>query len=225
MIRRFKDRGDAGRQLAAILRGLHGEDVIVIALPRGGVLVGYEVARALNAPLDVLNVHKLCVPWRDDVVMGAVASHDIRVLNNEIIMAMDVSKASLEEAIALQSVELNRRERAYRDNRMPPVLRDRTVVLVDDGITSGASVRAAISVIRAQRPARLILAVPVVQDSVSGELRHEVDDLACVRRPIDLLAIRTWYDHFPDVSDQEVRTILRRSATEQAREAPAPISP
>jgi len=223
MITRFKDRSDAGRQLAVLLRSLRGENVIVMALPRGGVPVGYEVARALDAPLDVLNVRKLCVPWRNDVVMGAIAANGVRVLNNEIIMAMDVSRASLEEATALERLELDRRELAYRTNRTPTVLRDRTVVLVDDGIASGGSVRAAIAVIRAQHPARLVLAVPVVQDSVSAELRRDVDDLACVHRPIDLLAIRSWYDHFPDVSDHEVRAMLFRATTEPPGASPLAV--
>jgi putative phosphoribosyl transferase len=214
MITRFKDRADAGRQLALLVRGLREENVIVIALPRGGVPVAYEVARSLNAPLDVLNVRKLRVPWREEIVMGAIAPNDVRVLNNEIIMAMDVSKASLEEVTSLQRVELDRRERVYRYKRTPPVLRGRTVLLVDDGIASGASVRAAISVIRTQHPARLVLAVPVVQDSVAGELRRDVDDLACVHRPTDLFGIRTWYDHFPEVTDQEVRAILSRAGKE-----------
>lgn len=208
MIQRFKDRKDAGRQLAAVLRGFRGSDTIVLALPRGGVPVAQEVAAALGAPLDVLNVRKLGVPWREDVTMGLIATGDIRILNNDVILGMDVSKESLDEVTRFQQLELSRRERAYRNNRPAPVLRDRTVLLVDDGIASGGSMRSAIAVVRSQHPRRIVLAVPVVQDSVAAELRGEVDDLACVRRPADLFAIRAWYDHFPDLPDWEVRALL-----------------
>ena len=215
MIQRFKDRSDAGRQLAAIVRGLRGEDTIVLALPPGGVPVAYELALALDAPLDVLNVRRLGVPWREDVTMGLIASGGIRILRNDVILGMDVSKESLDEVTRFQRLELERRERMFRAGRPAPVLADRTVVLVDDGIASGESARNAIAVVRSQHPNRIVLAVPVVQDSVAGDLRREVDDLACVRRPTDLFAIRAWYDHFPEVSDWEVNRIVERAIMER----------
>ena len=215
MIQRFKDRSDAGHQLAAIVRSLRGEDTIVLALPRGGVPVAYEVARALHAPLDVLNVRRLGVPWREDVTMGLIASGGVRILRNDVILGMDVSKDSLEEVTRFQRLELDRRERIFRGNRPAPVLTGRTVVLVDDGIASGESARSAIAVVRAQQPKRIVLAVPVVQDSVAGELSREVDDLACVRRPADLLAVRAWFDHFPEVSDWDVGRLVEQAMAEQ----------
>ena len=216
MPKRFKDRTDAGRQLAARLTHLRGENVLVLGLPRGGLPVAYEVAHALHAPLDVLNVRKLGVPWHEELAMGAIATGGVRVLNNEIVMAAGITNAMLEEATALQRLELDRRERLYRSGRPAPELRGRTVVLVDDGIATGATVRAAIGVVRAQQPARLVLAVPVAQDSVAAELAREVDELACVSKPGDLYAIGVWYDHFPQLTDQEVQAILARAAAEPA---------
>lgn len=212
MFTRFKDRTDAGRQLSAMLTRLRGQNVIVLGLPRGGLPVAYEVAHALHAPLDVLDVRKLGVPWQEELAMGAIAPGGVRVLNNSVIMSMGVTAEDLEEVTALQSLELDRREQLYRNGRPAPDLRGRIVVLVDDGIATGATVRAAISVIRAQHPAKLILAVPIAQRSVAAELEPEVDELVCVSKPDDLYAIGVWYDHFPQVSDAEVRSTLARAA-------------
>jgi putative phosphoribosyl transferase len=216
MIKRFKDRTDAGRQLAAMLTHLHGGKPLVLGLPRGGLPVAYEVAHALHAPLDVLNVRKLGVPWHEELAMGAVGTGGVRVLNNEVIMATGVTAAALEEATALQRLEVERRERLYRGGRPPTPLRGRTIILVDDGIATGATVRAAIDVVRAQQPARLVLAVPVAQASIAAELRSEVDEFVCVSEPGDLYAIGVWYDRFPQLSDQEVQAILARAAAEPA---------
>jgi len=216
MFQRFKDRTDAGRQLGTMLSHVRGQNALVLGLPRGGLPVAYEVARALNAPLDVLNVRKLGVPWHEELAMGAIATGGVRVLNNEIIMSTGVTQENLEEATAVQRLELDRRERLYRQGRPAPDMRGRTVVLVDDGIATGATVRAAISVIRAQHPAKLILAVPVAQQSVAAELALEVDELVCVRKPGDLYAIGIWYDHFPQLTDAEVQATLARAAAEPA---------
>ena len=215
MFQRFEDRADAGRQLATLLSHLRGRDALVLGLPRGGLPVAYEVARALQAPLDVLNVRKLGVPWHEELAMGAIASGGVRVLNNEIIMATGVTQEILDEATALQRVELARRERLYRRGRPSPTIHGRVVVLVDDGIATGATVRAAISVVRAQRPAKLILAAPVAQASVASELAREVDELVCVRRPGDLYAIGVWYSHFPQLTDADVQETLARAAAER----------
>jgi putative phosphoribosyl transferase len=214
MTERFKDRTDGGRRLAMLLTHLRGRNPIALALPRGGVPVAYEVAHALNAPLDVLNVRKLGVPWHEELAMGAIGTGGVRVLNNAIIMAAGITKTMLEEATNIQRLELDRRERLYRGGRPAPELRGRTVILVDDGIATGATARAAIAVVRAQQPARLVLAVPVVQESVATELARDVDELVCVTRPGDLYAIGVWYDRFPQVSDQEVQAILARAAAE-----------
>lgn len=216
MFTRFKDRTDAGRQLGTMLSHVRGQNPLVLALPRGGLPVAYEVAHALHAPLDVLNVRKLGVPWHEELAMGAIATGGVRVLNNDIILATGITKDILDEATATQQLEIDRRERVYRQGRPAPEMRGRTIVLVDDGIATGATVRAAISVIRAQHPTRLILAVPVAQESVAVELAREVDELVCVRRPADLYAIGIWYDHFPQLTDAEVQATLARAAAEPA---------
>jgi putative phosphoribosyl transferase len=224
MARRFRDRSDAGRQLAAKLGHLRGGNIIVLALPRGGVPVGYEVAHALHAPLDVLNVRKLGVPWHEELAMGAVATGGVRVLNDDVIMMAGITKEMLEEATATQRLEIDRRERSYRAGRAAPELRGRIVVLVDDGIATGATVRAAIAVIRSQQPGRLILAVPVAQASIVAELAPEVDEFVCVSLPGDLYAIGVWYEHFPQLGDDEVRAILARAAAEPAAEPAAALT-
>lgn len=216
MSTRFKDRADAGRQLAEMLPHLRDHNAVVLGLPRGGIPVAFEIARALRAPLDVLNVRKLGVPWHEELAMGAIATGGVRVLNNHVIMSMGVTNEILEEVTALQRLELDRRERLYRAGRPAPDLRGRIVVLVDDGIATGATVRAAISVVRAQKPAKLVLAVPVAQESVVGELEGEVDELVCVSKPSDLYAIGVWYDHFPQLSDAEVQTTLALAAAQPA---------
>lgn len=208
MMRQFKDRATAGRALARKLEHLRGRNVIVLGLPRGGLPVALEVALALGAPLDVLNVRKLGVPWHEELAMGAIGSGGVRVLNNDIIMSMGIRKDELEEVTALQKSELDRRERLYRGGRPVPALHNRTVVLVDDGIATGATVRAAIEVVRAQQPSAIVLAVPVVQESVAEELRNAVHELVSVITPADLIAIGVWYDSFPQLTDDEVRRTL-----------------
>jgi putative phosphoribosyl transferase len=214
MPNRFKDRADAGRQLAGLLTHLRGKSVIVLGLPRGGLVVAYEVAHALDAPLDLLNVRKLGVPWQEELAMGAIATGGVQVLNNDIIMTAGVTREELEEAASLQRLELDRREYLYRGARPAPDLHGRIVVLVDDGIATGSTVRAAISVIRAQHPARLVLAVPVAQESIAATLAGEVDELVCVRKPGDLYAISAWYDHFPQTTDREIQGVLARAAAQ-----------
>jgi putative phosphoribosyl transferase len=216
MPKRFKDRTSAGRDLAAKLTHLRDLNAIVLGLPRGGLPVAYEISHALHLPLDVLNVRKLGVPWHEELAMGAISTGGVRVLNNDIIMATGVTRENLDEVTALQGLELDRRERLYRNGRPAPDLRGRIVILVDDGIATGATMRAAISVVRAQEPAWLVLAVPVVQTSVAEELRREVDELVYLVAPGDLFAIGVWYDSFPQLSDEDVRKILARSAAEPA---------
>jgi predicted phosphoribosyltransferase len=213
---RFKDRADAGRELANRLSHLAGKDTIVLALPRGGLPVGYEIARALHVPLDVINVRKLGVPWHEELALGAIATGGVRVLNSNVVMVAGVTQVDLDSVTRLQRLELERRERLYRGGRPAPVLHGRTVILVDDGIATGATVRAAISVVRAQGPAHLVLAVPVAQASVATELAREVDELVCVLTPSDLYAIGLWYDSFSQLKDDEVQRLLARAAAEPA---------
>ena len=214
MPNRFRDRTDAGRQLAALLTALRGQDVLVLALPRGGVPVGYEIAHAVHASLDVLNVRKLGVPWHEELAMGAIAGGGIRVLNDDVIAAGSISATVIEEVTSLQRVELDRRERLYRGERPAPRIRGRTVILVDDGIATGATVRAAIAVARAQQPNHLVLAAPVVQRAVAAVLERDVDEVVCVQRPSHLYSIGVWYERFPQLQDEEVHAIMARAAAE-----------
>lgn len=211
---RFKDRTDAGRELAGRLSPLAGKDTIVVALPRGGLPVAYEIAHALGVPLDVINVRKLGVPWHEELALGAIGTGGVRVLNNDVIMVAGVTREDLDNVTRLQQLELDRRERLYRGGRPAPVLTGRTVILVDDGIATGATLRAAIAVVRKQSPARLVVAVPVAQASVAAEIAREVDRFECVLTPGDLYGIGLWYDDFPQLKDSEVQNILARSASE-----------
>lgn len=205
---RLRDRTEAGQALAGRLSHLRGEDVIVLALPRGGVPVAAAIARELDAPLDVLNVRKLGVPWHDELAMGAIATGGVRVLNNDVIFGTGVSAEDLEEVTRLQSIELARRETLYRGGRAAPILTGKTVVVVDDGIATGATVRAAISVLKSQNPARVVLATPVAQASVAATLARQVDELVVLLTPEDLYAIGVWYEHFDQLTDDEVRAVL-----------------
>ncbi len=220
MPRPFADRASAGRALARKLEHLRDRNVIVLGLPRGGMPVAYEVARALGAPLDLLNVRKLGVPWQEELAMGALGAGGVRVLNDDIIMSLGITRESLDDATAMEQVELDRRERVYRGGRPAPSLRGRTVLLVDDGIATGATVRAAIKVVRAQGPEAIVLAVPVVQQTVAAELARDVDELVAVETPGDLIAIGVWYDRFPQLTDDEVRRTLEDSANTAAATRP-----
>lgn len=217
---RYADRTEAGRLLAARLAHLGAEDVIVLALPRGGVPVAAEIARALHAPLDVLNVRKLGVPWNEELAMGAIATGGIRVLNEDVIRAAGITAGALAAAEATQARELARREQAYRGGRPAPSLRGRTVVLVDDGIATGATARAAIAAIRAQDPARLVLAVPVAQATTAAEFAREVDEIVCPLAPRELHAIGLWYDDFAQLGDGDVQAMLARAELARADARP-----
>src|SRR5687767_11650714 len=202
MAARFQDRYDAGRYLAFHLAAYGNRpDVLVLALPRGGVPVAYEVARALNVPLDVFLVRKLGVPGHEELAMGAIATGGIVVLNRELADDLRISADEIERVAAREVQELARRERAYRDGRPAPDVRGRTVILVDDGLATGSTMRAAAQAVRMQGPARTVVAVPVAAVQTCDEFRGEVDEVVCARTPLPFYAVGLWYDDFSPTSD------------------------
>jgi predicted phosphoribosyltransferase len=219
--RRFADRHDAGRFLASRLGEYAGRrDVVVLALPRGGVPVGYEVARALGAPLDVFLVRKLGVPGREEFAMGAIASGGVRVLNPDAVRLLGIPPEVIEHAARREGEELRRRERAYRDDRPPPDVRGKTVVLVDDGLATGSTMRAAAEALRRLSPAQIVVAVPVAADSTCDEFRGVVDRVVCAVTPVPFYAVGMWYEDFSQTTDQEVRELLARAG--RGRSDPPP---
>ena len=211
----YRDRHDAGKRLAERLRAYaHRLDVLVLALPRGGVPVAYEVARALKVPLDVFIVRKLGVPSHEEFAMGAIASGGIRVLNNDVTRALHIPERVVEEVTAGEQRELERREQLYRDDRPAPDVKGRTVILIDDGLATGATMRAALQALRQQQPARLIVAVPVAAPSTCLEFLGEADDIVCAFTPDPFFAVGLWYQNFEQTSDQEVHDLLAQTAQE-----------
>lgn len=208
MHRRFIDRTDAGRALAERLGHLAGEDCIVLALPRGGLPVAYEVARALRAPLDVLNVRKLGVPSQPELAMGAVSTGGVRVLSDEVIRDAGVSMAEIEIATQAQRQEIDRRERLYRRGRPAPRLAGRTVILVDDGIATGASLSAALEALRECETEAIVVAVPVVDSRTAAALRRDCTELVSVFETPRLDGVGRWYRDFSQTPDGEVRILL-----------------
>jgi erythromycin esterase-like protein/predicted phosphoribosyltransferase len=210
--RRFRDRADAGRLLAERLREYAGrDDVIVLALPRGGVPVGFEVARALGAPLDVFLVRKLGVPGHEELALGAIASGGTRVLNRQLIDSLGLPAEWIEAIDAKERRELERRERSYREGRPPPDVTGRTVILVDDGLATGSTMLAAVEAIRQDDPAKVVVAVPVADPDVCEALRTGADEVVCLRTPRPLQAVGVWYDDFSQTTDEEVRELLERA--------------
>jgi predicted phosphoribosyltransferase len=199
--------------LASLLRKYAGHpEVVVLALPRGGVPVGAEVARHLAAPLDVMVVRKLGVPGHRELAMGALASGGVRVLNEDLLMELGIPEWVIEEAVAREAPELERRERAYRGGRPPLEVEGRTVILVDDGVATGASMRAAVAALRQRGPKRLVVAVPVAAEAIREGLAREVDEMVCVRTPEPFLAVGLWYEDFSETTDEEVRAALEEAA-------------
>jgi putative phosphoribosyl transferase len=206
---RFRDRADAGRLLAERLSHYAGrDDVLVLGLPRGGVPVAAEVARALGAPLDVFLVRKLGLPGQEELAMGAIASGGARVLNEELVETLGIPEALIDAVAAREEEELRRRERLYRGERPPPEVEGKTVILVDDGLATGSSMRAAVAALRRLRPARIVVAVPTAPVSTCEELRPEVDELVCARTPQPFYAVGIWYENFNQTTDEEVRRLL-----------------
>lgn len=218
--RRFPDRAAAGRALAARLAAYADRpETLVLALPRGGVPVAFEIARSLGAPLDLMLVRKLGVPGQRELAMGAIAEGGVRVLNEDLIAALQISPNRIERVAADEALELERRARAYRGSRPAPSLRGRVVILVDDGLATGATMRAAILASRAQAPARLIVAAPVAAAETAALLQPLVDELVVVELPEPFGAIGLWYEDFAQISDEEVRALIRQADAPRAAEA------
>src|SRR3984893_8549992 len=210
---RFRDRGEAGQLLAKELSTYKGRsDVIVLALPRGGVPVAFEIARELKAPLDVLVVRKLGVPWHPELAMGAIAGDGFEVLNGDVVTGYNIAPAVIREVAEREAQEMKRRAQQYRGDRPFPSLTGLTVVVVDDGLATGSTMRGAAKAIRHESPRVIVVAVPVAAASTCRELRSEVDDVICLRTPPDFSAVGLLYKDFSQTSDEEVRRLLSRSA-------------
>ena len=216
---RFVDRRQAGRFLAQRLVAYRDDaSVIVLALPRGGVPVAFEVAQALDAPLDVFIVRKLGLPGHEEFAMGAIATGDVMVMNPDLTNA-GIPQAAIDAVASRERIELARRERLYRGERPPVSIEDRTVILVDDGLATGSTMLAAATAVRKQRPRRTIVAVPVAAAETCRAVRHVVDDVVCATTPEPFLAVGTWYQDFRQVSDDEVHALLDASRSEPPRAA------
>ena len=208
----FRDRSEAGRQLAKALSryaGLSG--VLVLALPRGGVPVGYEVAEALRAPLDVFIVRKLGVPSQPELAMGAVASGGVRVFNQDVVRQLDIPQDVIDRVAAAEQVEIARREQRYREGRRTPRIEGQIVILIDDGLATGSTMRAAARAVRLQEPARTVIAVPLSAAVTCEVLRDDADELVCLATPEPFYAVGQWYANFEQTSDEEVRDLLARA--------------
>jgi putative phosphoribosyl transferase len=208
---RFRDRIEAGQLLGRALASRALENEIVLALPRGGVPVGYEVAKALGAPLDVFIVRKLGVPGHEELAMGAIASGGVRVLNRDVLDYARITPQQLDTVTAREERELARREAEYRGYRPPLDVRGRTVIIVDDGLATGSTMRAAVQALRAMEPKRVIVAVPVGAAQTCEEFRDIVDEIVCLRTPEPFEAVGLWYDDFTQTTDAEVHALLSRN--------------
>ena len=209
----FQDRTDAGRILARYLTKYKDRpDVVVLALPRGGVPVAYEIAKALNAPLDIFLVRKLGVPGQEEVAMGAIATGGIRVLNEELIRHLNMPPELVDAITAREQQEIERRERVYRGDKPAPDIRGRTVIVVDDGLATGSTMLAALAALRQQQPARLIVAVPTAPPETCDSLRSYADEVVCAVTPDPFRSVGSWYRGFDQTTDDEVRDLLKRTA-------------
>lgn len=212
---RFRDRRDAGRRLAEQLRRYGGrKDVVVLALPRGGVPVAYEVAAALELPLDVFVVRKLGVPGHEELAMGAIASGGTRVVNERIAGALSLNEPTIAASAAEEQRRLEERERRYRGDRPPPDVGGRVALLVDDGLATGSTMRAAVQAVRAQEPAATVVAVPVAPPETCRRLAEEADDVVCVNMPEAFEAVGSYYEDFGQTTDDEVAELLERAQRE-----------
>lgn len=208
----FRDRSEAGRVLAAYLKQYTGPNTIVLALPRGGVPVGFEVASALGAPLDVFVVRKLGVPGHEELAFGAIASGGVRVIHQSTVELLALTLRQIEDATRREEAELTRREREYRGPRAALDPRRKTVILVDDGLATGASMLAGVRALKNREPERIVVAVPVGSLEACRSLGGEADDAVCAMTPEPFQAVGLWYDDFRQTTDEEVRDLLARAA-------------
>jgi predicted phosphoribosyltransferase len=216
---KYTDRREAGKKLAEHLEQYADrDDVVVLALPRGGVPVGYEVARALGAPLDVFIVRKLGVPGQPELAMGAIATGGVRVLNQNVVNQLSVTDAQLERVESMEREELERREELYRHGREPEDPTDKVVLLVDDGLATGASMRAAVQAVKQKNPARVVVAVPTAAEDTCNAFRDTVDDVICAMTPSPFMAVGMWYQDFRQTTDDEVRELMDRANQETGGE-------
>jgi len=214
---RFHDRAEAGRRLADELRKYAGRpDVIVLALPRGGVPVAFEVARALRAPLDVFIVRKLGMPGHEEFAIGALASGGVRLLNDRVVAAYGLSQREIDRVTAAEQAELERRERSYRGDRPFPDLRGKTAILVDDGLATGSTMHAAVEALRLEGPSKIVVAVPVSAAETCDAFREVADDIVCVMTPTPFHAVGLWYEDFSQTTDEEVHDLLDRARARAA---------
>jgi len=212
----YRDRTDAGKRLATLLTAYAKRpDVLVLALPRGGVPVAFEVARALRAPLDIFLVRKLGAPGQKELAMGAIATGGVRVLNEDVVEYLHIPDNVIDEIAADELQELERREHAYRGNRPVPDVRGKTVILVDDGLATGSTMRAAAAALRQQKPARIIIAVPVSAPQTCDEYRMGVDEIVCDVTPEPFHAVGQWYKDFSQTTDEEVSNLLEKAASRE----------
>ena len=212
----YRDRAEAGRYLARKLepRYANRNDVLVLALPRGGVPVAYEVTKELHAPLDIFLVRKLGVPGHEELAMGAIATGGVRVLNDDIVNYLKIPAEVIDAVGEVELQELARRERAYRGNRPEPDVRGKIVILVDDGLATGSTMRAAAAALRQQNPVRIVVAVPVSAPETCNEYRMGVDEIVCAVTPELFLGVGRWYKDFSQTTDEEVRELLERAGSE-----------
>jgi len=208
----FIDREQAGHMLGrALLRYAGRPNVIVLALPRGGVPVAFQVVKAIDSPLDLMLVRKLGTPGQEELAMGAIATGGVRVLNSDIVGALGISEKTIEAVARREGQELERRQRAYRGDRPPPQVEAKCVILVDDGLATGATMRSAVAALRQQKPSRVVVAVPVAPFDTIEVLRQEADEVVCLATPEPFRAIGCWYRSFPQTGDNEVKDLLARA--------------
>ncbi len=212
----FRDRVDAGQKLAEKLTEYaRRDDVLILALPRGGVPVAFEVAERLNAPMDVFLVRKLGVPGQEELAMGAIASGGVRVLNERTVDYLNIPEEVIDRVAAKEQRELERREKTYRDDLPAPDVKGKTVILIDDGLATGATMRAAAIALKQMNPTKIVVAVPVASDETCREFQQEVDAVVCAITPEPFYGVGLWYDDFSQTTDEEVRELLQKTASRQ----------
>jgi predicted phosphoribosyltransferase len=216
----YRNRTDAGKRLATRLRDYADrDDVLVLALPRGGVPVAYEVAKALRAPLDIFLVRKLGVPGHEELAMGAISTGGVRVLNDDAVDYLQIPRGVIDAITAIELRELERRERAYRGDRAEPDVHGKTIILVDDGLATGSTMRAAAAALRQQNPSRIVVAVPVSASQTCEQYRMGVDEIICAKTPEPFYGVGMWYEDFSQTTDQEVRELLEKAKAIYSAEA------